>query len=168
MPGLVQRHNVIEEYATLISTNPSSIRRRRNRQLERDVGAGPSTTRAALTDEAEEWYEAIYFSQERVFAFLAPLVVFGALFTVVVIAVQPHSFAHRILEAPHSRTEDMLKIGGMLAGGILLSLLVLKCATWGVAESSSVVLSMESRSTRSRKEREGVPSTNMVFGGIFM
>ncbi|KAI0667362.1 hypothetical protein C8Q78DRAFT_375012 [Trametes maxima] len=185
MPGLIQRHNAVEEYAALISTNPSSAHRRRTRNLERS-DAPSSGARAALSYEAEEWYEAVCppledvqdfirrfhadpdFSQDRLFAFLAPLVAFGVLFVVVVVAVQPHSFAHRILDAAGDHTEDVLKVGGMLVGGILLSLVTLKCAIWGVAEGASVVLSIESREERGRRESAGVPSSNMVLGGIFM
>ncbi|KAI0641827.1 hypothetical protein C8Q79DRAFT_1014220 [Trametes meyenii] len=186
MPGLIQRHNAVEEYAALISTNASSAHRRRGRRLEHSI-AKTSNAGTTLSDEAEEWYEAVCppledvqdfirrfhadpdFSQDRVFAFLAPLFAFGVLFVVAVVAVQPHSFAHRILDAARDHTaEDVLKVGGMLLGGILLSLVALKCVIWGVAEGASVVLSMENRDERGRREEAGIPSSGMVLGGMLM
>ncbi|KAI0358735.1 hypothetical protein OH77DRAFT_1421178 [Trametes cingulata] len=185
MPGLIQRHNAVAEYAALISTNPSSTHRR-NRRLRTHDEYVPATTRAAISDEAADWYEAVCppleevqdairrfqadpdFSQERVFAFLAPIVVFGALFIVAVIAVQPHSFAHRILDDPSGHTKDVAKVLGLLSGGISLSVVTLKCVIWGVAELASIVLTLENKEERARRESDGLPSSNMVLGGIFM
>ncbi|KAI0776883.1 hypothetical protein BD413DRAFT_523541 [Trametes elegans] len=183
MPGLIQRYNAVAEYSEFITTNPSSTQRRRTRHTTSPNG--PSSARAALSSEAAEWYEAVCppleeiqdvlrrfradpeFSQERVFAFCAPIVVFGALFIVAVVAVQPHSFAHRILDAPGAHTRDIATFASILVGGVVLSLVVLKCAIWGIAEISSVVMGMETREERERRESEGIPSSNMVLGGFF-
>ncbi|KAI0364429.1 hypothetical protein BV20DRAFT_859652 [Pilatotrama ljubarskyi] len=185
MPGLIQRHNAVAEYSALISTNPSSTHRR-NRRLRTDDEYVPTTARMAISNEAADWYEAVCppleevqdvirrfqadpdFSQDRVFAFLAPIVVFGALFIVVVVAVQPHSFAHRILDDPSGHTRDMAKVFGLLSGGMLLSLVTLKCIICGVAELATIILTLQNKEKRGRREREGVPSSDMVLGGIFM
>ncbi|KAI0631619.1 hypothetical protein C8Q77DRAFT_1127912 [Trametes polyzona] len=183
MPGLIQRYNAVAEYSAFISTNPSSTRQRSRRD---NTDHTPTTTRAAISDEAAAWYEAMCppledvqdvirrfhanpdLSQDRVFAFLAPIVVFGALFVVAVVAVQPHSFAHRILDNPSNSREDVVRFAGFLAAGILFSVVALKCIIWGIAELSSVILSMENKEERSSRESRGIPSSNLVLGGIFM
>ncbi|KAI8977846.1 hypothetical protein BD414DRAFT_495810 [Trametes punicea] len=183
MPGLIQRYNAVAEYSALISTNSSSAHRRHARRAAGDTA--PST-RASLSDEAADWYEAICpplqevqdvvrriqadpdFSQERIFSFLAPIVVFSALFIVAVIAVQPHSFAHRILDAPKDHTEDIIKFAGILVGGVALSLVALKCIIWGLAELSTMIAALETRDNRSRREDEGIPTSNLVLGGMLM
>ncbi|KAH9848252.1 hypothetical protein C2E23DRAFT_845012 [Lenzites betulinus] len=188
MPGLIQRHNAVAEYSALISTSPSSTHRR-NRHANRDENYKPASTRAAITDEAADWYEAFCpplediqdvirrfdadpdFSQDRVFAFLAPIVVFGALFVVAVVAVQPHSFAHRILDSnPTTHLADIMRLAAILAAGIVLSVVTLKCVVWGVAEISSMILATKTKEEKRRRERSGVPpsESNLVLGGIFM
>lgn len=180
MPGLVKRYHAGAAYAAQLSTNPST-----RRALRDEEDYTPSSTRAAISDEAADWYEAVCppleevqdvirrfhadpdFSQERVFAFLAPIVIFGALFVVAVVAVQPHSFAHRILDNPESSTRDMLRLVGFLIGGIVLSAVTLKCAVWGIAEISSIILTMKTTEERRRRERSGAPPSN-ILGGIFM
>ncbi|KAI0325149.1 hypothetical protein GY45DRAFT_1438587 [Cubamyces sp. BRFM 1775] len=183
MPGLIHRYNAVAEYSALVSTNPSSINRRR---LQRVPKHEITSTRATLSDEAAEWYDAVCppleevqdairrfqsdpdFTQDRTFAFLAPLFVFGALFVVAMVAVQPHSFAHRILDAPGDHTQDIAKVAGILLGGVLFSLVILRCTIWGVSEISTVVVSLESREERRNRERSGIPSSNLVLGGMFM
>ncbi|KAI0819770.1 hypothetical protein BC628DRAFT_1400948 [Trametes gibbosa] len=185
MPGLIQRHNAVAEYSALISTSTSSTYRR-NLRNSRDQNYTPASTRAAITNEAADWYEAFCpplediqdvirrfdadpdFSQDRVFAFLAPIVVFGALFVVAVVAVQPHSFAHRILDDPTTHAGDIMRLAGFLAAGILLSVVTLKCAVWGIAEISTMILATKTKEERNRRERSGAPPSNLVLGGIFM
>lgn len=176
---LIQRYNAGAEYSALISTNPSASSRRRAEDYK------PASTRAAISDEAADWYEAVCppleevqdvirrfhadpeFSQERVFAFLAPIVVFGALFVVAVVAVQPHSFAHRIMGDPAAGGRELARFAGFLVGGIVLSVVVLKCAVWGVAEVSTIILSMKTKEEIRKRERSGAPPSN-ILGGIFM
>ncbi|KAH9895774.1 hypothetical protein C8Q73DRAFT_689394 [Cubamyces lactineus] len=183
MPGLIHRYNAVAEYSSLVSTNPSSTSRRRIQRAQRSE---TTSTRAALSNEAAEWYDAVCppleeiqdairrfqsdpdFTQDRTFAFLAPLFVFGALFVVAIVAVQPHSFAHRILDAPGDHTPDIMKVTGILFGGVLFSLVILRCIIWGVSEMSTLVVSLESREERRNRERSGIPSSNLVLGGMFM
>ncbi|KAI0653676.1 hypothetical protein C8Q70DRAFT_1090867 [Cubamyces menziesii] len=183
MPGLIQRHNAVAEYSAMVSTNPSAVHRRHIQRVQRH---GATSARAALCNEVSDWYEAVCppieevqdairrfqsdpdFTQDRVFTFLAPLFVFGALFVVAVVAVQPHSFAHRILDTPGDHTRDIAKVTGFLLGGVLLSLVVLRCIIWGVSEISSVIVSLSSTEERRSRERSGIPSSNLVLGGMFM
>ncbi|KAI0366458.1 hypothetical protein BV20DRAFT_981942 [Pilatotrama ljubarskyi] len=188
MPSLIKRYNAVAEYSALMSTNPSAqLRGRHLRRDDSDSTASP-TSCAALSDEAQEWYEAMCppledwqeviqrfqdhpeFSQERIFIFFAPFVVFSVLFVVAIIAVQPHSFVHRILEQPSNHIGDMVEIFALMSGGLFSGLLTLKCFLWGVAELASVVLAMETKKERRIREGDGIPTSSdtMVLSGFLM
>ncbi|CDO68559.1 hypothetical protein BN946_scf184998.g56 [Trametes cinnabarina] len=185
MPGLIHRHNIVEEYSTFITTNPSSVPLHHARRVRRNSDSPPSK-RAAIVDEATAWRDALLpplsevqevitrlntdpeFRQGDIFSFLSPLVIFVVLMTVVAVAVQPNSFAHRILDSPGNHTRDIIHFMGILFGSVIGSLIALRCVIWGLVEFGVVIVKMESRQEAKLRERKGVPTSNLVLGGFCM
>ena len=185
MPGLIQRYNAVAEYSALITTNPSVTQRRRLRK--QDGESSPSrSTRAAIREEASDWYDAVAppledlqavirrvqadpeLSQDRVFANLWPIVVLATLFAVAVIAVKEDSYIHRILDSPDNYWVEVGRFVLLAVGGVVVSVLSLKCIIYGFSELCAVVVSLETKEQMDKKEKKGVPTRGLVLGGMMM
>ncbi|KAL6309829.1 hypothetical protein BKA93DRAFT_723038 [Sparassis latifolia] len=185
MPGLVQRYNVSVEYSELLSTTPKDPSVRGPSHLS-GGRRWRSAAQAAIATEASSWYEAACpssqdlqvvlrrfhddpdISRELVFGFLCPLFVFGTLFTVCVVALQPRSFAHHILTAPREHLQELMKFGAALFGGLTAGILFLRTAVWCVAEASTAVVAQAGSGVgRTVRNSETLPSSNVLLGAMF-
>lgn len=182
MPGLVQRYNVSSEYAALLSTSPSP-RHARSRRISDNHHWHSAHT--AVTDEASAWFEAVFpplvdvqdflrriqgdpdFSQTRIFAFMCPLVIFGSLFTLCVIALQPETSIHRMVTNPTSHWNEIAVGCLKLLGGFLAGLAALRTIIWSVAEVSTLIVAIE-REDVPRGNTEHLPNPSVMLGGFLM
>ncbi|OCH95912.1 hypothetical protein OBBRIDRAFT_830511 [Obba rivulosa] len=179
MPGLVQRYNISAEHAKLLSTRPSHQRTSHARS--------PSAARplAAARAEATSWYAAAVppladvqtalrrgrrdpdASQARAFRFYAPLVVFGVLFAIAVLALDPHSIAHRVLarRQGQGRAAELVLCVGTVMGAVGAALLVLRMIIWSVAEIAEMVVEAEAGQRAGGKGNTvELPSSNVLLG----
>ncbi|PIL33201.1 hypothetical protein GSI_04651 [Ganoderma sinense ZZ0214-1] len=189
MPGLIQRYNAVAEYSALISTKPSPKRRDRDNQYALSLSSPLlRSTPATVRDEVSEWYEAFAppledlqavlrrmqadpdLTQDRVFAHLCPAVVLCALFAVALVAVREDSFVHLMLDTSSSDGcwAAVASFVALAAGGVVFSVVALKCIVYGVAEACVVIVAMETREEMRAREERGVPTSGLVLGGMML
>jgi len=160
MPGIVHRYQTASQFDEMFSTKPSP-RHRRN------AGASP-----ALLDEASAWVDALRPSladtrtavararalpdctQQSVFAYLTPLYAFLFVVILAAVALQPHSFVNRFLDAPRIYAAQAAKYAGALVMLFLAGLAVLRIIIWGVAELCAMLV--ESQRAAERDSRSSV------------
>ncbi|KAI1785640.1 hypothetical protein LXA43DRAFT_928553 [Ganoderma leucocontextum] len=189
MPGLIQRYNAVAEYSALMSTNPTASQRKQSRREEASSGSPrPRTPRAAIREEASEWYDAIAppledlqafirrmqadpdLVQDRVFAHLCPAAVLCALFAAALVAVREDSYVHRVLDAPSPDGcwAAAARFAVLAVCAVVVSVVALKCVIYGVAEACAAVVAMETREQMQAREERGVPTSGLVLGGMLM
>lgn len=79
-------------------------------------------------------------SQDSVFNAIAPLLVFFALLILGIMALEPHTFAHRVLSAPLDHTGELLMGVLVLLCGLALSLGILRALIWLLASCLEMFL----------------------------
>ena len=196
MPGLIQRHNPVAEYSAPLYTSPTADHGERRRRHHHDCQEGPlaSTSprsrspRAALRDEASEWYDAIVppledvqaflrrmqadpdLTQDRVFAHLWPAVMLCALLTVVLVAVREDSYVNRMLDSPSLDGWWVVaaRFAGLAVCWVVLSVVALKCVIFCVAGACAIVAATETREEMRAREERGIPTSGLVFSGMLM
>ncbi|KAL7278099.1 hypothetical protein PYCCODRAFT_1469488 [Trametes coccinea BRFM310] len=185
MPTIIKRYNICDEYTMLITTKPLSPAAHRRHVREARLQK-PVTAREMIASEAEDWREAFCPQLEEVqevltrfkcdpalrqgdtFRSAAPYAIFTTLIVLASIALKPDSLAHRIMESPMDHGEDILKFFGYLFGSLALCLVVLRCFIWGSAEFASLITKMETREEKQKKERKGIPTSDLLLGGFCM
>ncbi|KAI9059388.1 hypothetical protein FKP32DRAFT_1596301 [Trametes sanguinea] len=185
MPTIIKRYNICDEYTMLITTKPLSPSAHRRHVREARLQK-PVTAREVIANEADGWREAFCpelsevqevltrfnrdpsLDQGHTFRFAAPFVIFTTLIVLASIALKPGSMAHRIMESPMDHREDIFKFLGYLFGSLALSLVVLRCFVWGSAELASLITGMETKEQQQKKERKGIPTSDLVLGGFCM
>ena len=97
-----------------------------------------------------------------------PVVVLATLFAVAVIAVKEDSYIHRILDSPDNYWVEVGRFVLLAVGGVVVSVLSLKCIIYGFSELCAVVVSLETKEQMDKKEKKGVPTRGLVLGGMIM
>nr|VWO95712.1 Cross-pathway control protein 1 [Ganoderma boninense] len=189
MPGLIQRYNAVGEYSALISTKPSSPKRRdRENQyaLPLPPSSPPRSPRMTIHEEVIEWYEAFAppledlqaviqrlqadpdLTQDRVFAHLCPAALLCALFAIALVAVREDSVVHRMLDAssPDPCWAALARFAVLAVCGVMFSVVVLKCIVYCVAEACALIVAMKTRAQMRAREDWGVPTSGLVLGGM--
>ena len=191
MPGLIQRYNAVAEYSALISTNvPSPPRRYRRGNDDLSSPSKPRSPRTVLREEASEWYEALAppledlqavirrmqadpdLTQDRVFAHLCPAIVLCALFAVALVAVSENSNSFVHLDSDAAASDGswtaVARFAALAVCAVVVSVVTLKCVIYGVAEACALILAMESGAKMLAREERGVPTSNLVLGGMML
>ena len=191
MPGLIQRYNAVAEYSALISTHASPPPRTgRHRGGNDDLSSPfkPRSPRTVLREEASEWYEALAppledlqavirrmqadpdLTQDHVFAHLCPAAVLCALFVVALVAARQDSYVHRMLDSPSldGCCAAIARFAAVAVCAVVVSVVALKCVIYGVAEACALVLAMETGAKIRAREERGVPTSNLVLGGMML
>ncbi|KII89466.1 hypothetical protein PLICRDRAFT_41126 [Plicaturopsis crispa FD-325 SS-3] len=183
---LIHRYAVASEYADMLSTTPdkasSSRKQRRSSWMTSDMSVQTEAWQNALCPSARELQAVLArmradpdLSQARVFAYLAPLLVFTTLvvLALIVLHVPKAQLATiRILEHPMANVKQLAGAIGAVVLGITGGVVVLRVVIWALSKAVGAFTEMTLKEVEGKRDEDAqevtlaLTSTD-VLGGIF-